>query len=168
MSKNIVIGLIVTVVLGGTAAALIVASANNNGATTDSQAASHEHQNGQHATDNPDHHVPVTGMQEPTKEPATTNQAQIAAEIVYTDDGFDTSGIGTIQVGDTVRFINNSSGSMWVASDEHPTHTIYPEFDQNSSVGSGGTYDFTFERAGTWGFHNHVRSSHTGSITVAE
>jgi plastocyanin len=85
--------------------------------------------------------------------------------ISYTNNGFQPSDLGTINVGDKVTFMNNSSGQMFVASDPHPSHTNYPEFE-SSSLGPGQSYSFTFQKTGTWGFHNHNNSSHKGTVTV--
>ncbi len=66
---------------------------------------------------------------------------------------------------------------MWVASNQHPTHTLYagtalsehcPDgsalaFDQ---CHTGTTYSFKFDKAGTWQYHNHSNSSEGGAITV--
>jgi plastocyanin len=57
---------------------------------------------------------------------------------------------------------------VWTASDEHPAHTIYPEFDQKTVAGRGNEYSFKFEKVGTWGFHNHANASHVGKIIVTE
>lgn len=72
----------------------------------------------------------------------------------------------SIPNGKSVVFINQSSKSMWVASDSHPDHGDYPEFDQDKTVGVGGSYHFTFIKAGVWGFHNHINPKATGTITV--
>ncbi len=71
-----------------------------------------------------------------------------------------------IKAGDTVTFVNESEGSLWVASSPHPTHTDYPEFDQRSSVEEQGTYSFIFTKVGTWNYHNHESSARRGSIIV--
>ena len=98
-------------------------------------------------------------------------------EITYTDaNGFTPDNL-SVHVGDTVKFINKSSGKMWVASDEHPIHKEYdgtslqehcaggatPSFDQCSA---GSEYSFTFDKAGSWNYHNHARSRIGGTITV--
>ena len=68
---------------------------------------------------------------------------------------------------------------MWVASAQHPTHTAYAgtslsqhcddatdtSFDQCKS---GSSYSFTFNKAGTWAYHNHSNSSHFGRVLVVE
>ena len=85
--------------------------------------------------------------------------------ITYTDSGFSPSAI-TINKGDTVKFVNQSSGAMWVASAPHPQHTDYAAFDEKQGVSKGGTYSFTFDRVGVHKFHNHLNSSRFGSVTV--
>jgi len=85
--------------------------------------------------------------------------------IVYNNDGFYPQEI-TIRKGDTIRFINQSDRKMWVASDNHPAHDIYPEFDQKDISLRGTEYKFKFDKTGTWGFHNHMFSSHVGKIIV--
>lgn len=85
--------------------------------------------------------------------------------ISYTDDGFEPAD-KTITVGQTIAFVNNSSTSMWVASDDHPTHTEHPEFDSKQGVGPGETYEFTFDEVGEWTYHDHLNSSAGGVITI--
>jgi len=74
----------------------------------------------------------------------------------------------TIKKGQTVIFSNKSLRSMWIASNVHPTHSIYSGFDQRASVGHGRTFEFTFDRIGRWGYHNHVNTSGRGTIVVEE
>lgn len=109
--------------------------------------------------------------------------SEIAEFVTYTDDGFSPASI-TVQVGDTVRFTNNSAGGMWVAVDEHPTHTEYDGtstrehcadgvptsdvFDQCTRNQSGESWDYRFMKAGTFEYHNHAQASHGGTVTVTE
>lgn len=84
----------------------------------------------------------------------------------YTDSCYSPVNL-TIKKGDTVKFVNTaSSRSMWPASNNHPSHTLYSEFDASGSIAPGGTYSFTFNKTGAWGYHDHLRSSCTGVITV--
>jgi plastocyanin len=55
---------------------------------------------------------------------------------------------------------------MWVASASHPNHTVYPEFDEKTSVKKGSSYLFTFDKVGSWGYHNHTRASDFGKVIV--
>jgi plastocyanin len=87
--------------------------------------------------------------------------------ITYTDAGFKPL-VASVPEGKTVRFVNMSSRSLWVASNDHPTHDGYPGFDQGKSVGRGGIYNFTFTRTGSFMYHNHNHPAHQGVVTVME
>ena len=87
------------------------------------------------------------------------------AVVVYTDSGFSPKTVA-VKLGDTVAFQNESSGDLWVASAPHPVHTDYPEFDAKKAYKKGEIYSFTFEKAGTWKFHNHLKPMDFGSVTV--
>src|SRR3989338_7217691 len=83
----------------------------------------------------------------------------------------------TISLGTTVTFTNESTSSMWVASDSHPSHTLYPGssiancgkqletpiFDQCQN---GENFTFTFNEICTWKFHNHLNPKAGGTIVV--
>ena len=103
------------------------------------------------------------GQSQPTKTSSTADAKTY--NISYTDSCFDPE-TTTINQGDTVVFTNNSSTKMWPASDNHPSHTKYPEFDAEKSIPEGETYSFTFDKSGTWGMHDHNKSSCEGTITV--
>jgi plastocyanin len=87
--------------------------------------------------------------------------------IVYTNEGFIPKEI-SIKKGQTVKFINQSDRKMWVASNDHPSHLAYPEFDQKEITVRGAVYEFKFEKSGNWGYHNHLYSTHGGTINVTE
>jgi plastocyanin len=87
--------------------------------------------------------------------------------VTYTYTGFAPKPT-TVRVGDTVTFVNESSGQMWVASDPHPTHTLLPGFDELQSVGKGGTYEYTFTKVGTWTFHNHMSPGIKGTVVATQ
>lgn len=55
---------------------------------------------------------------------------------------------------------------MWVASNPHPIHTNYPAFDEKAPVINGSSWSFTFDKIGTWGYHNHRNPSSGGTIVV--
>ena len=99
------------------------------------------------------------------KTPVVTTPINTEPTVSYTDNGFIPNTI-TIKYGDKVKFINNSNGDMWVASNNHPTHTIYSQFDEKTFVRHGGIYEFTFYQVGKWGYHNHMNASKTGTVIV--
>lgn len=85
--------------------------------------------------------------------------------VTYSDDGFTPKEVN-VAVGQTVRFVNESSGNMWVASDNHPSHEIMPEFDDKKSIVNSENYEFTFTKIGKWSYHNHVKPSAIGTVIV--
>jgi len=90
----------------------------------------------------------------------------VEALVSYIGEGFDPEILGPITVGTTVRFFNESSSEVWVASDNHPTHQVLPEFDSLAGIGTNEFYEFTFDEVGEWTYHNHLNSSQTGTIQV--
>ena len=98
--------------------------------------------------------------------------------ISYTENGYEPREV-TVRVGQTVRFMNDhESRETWPASAVHPTHSLYPEktsvdclgsaFDACRGLKPGEHWDFTFNSAGEWRFHDHVRPSKTGVVLVQE
>lgn len=85
--------------------------------------------------------------------------------VTYTDTGFSPL-VVTVKTGGVVTFVNESSRSMWVASDVHPTHQLLPGFDQKTSVARGQTYEYTFTNVGTWRYHNHQNPSDAATVVV--
>lgn len=85
--------------------------------------------------------------------------------VTYGSNGFSPATI-TIKKGQKVTFKNESGKSMWVATDDHPGHNIYPEFDAKTGIANGGTYEFIFNNIGTWGYHDHLTASKTGVVIV--
>ena len=87
--------------------------------------------------------------------------------IHITDEGFDPSTI-EIEQGQTVIFENEGEEDHWPASDVHPTHEIYSEFDPGRPVSPGETWKFTFEKAGAFTLHDHLYPQFTGTIAVVK
>ena len=63
-------------------------------------------------------------------------------------------------------FKNKSTTDFWPASDPHPTHTGYPGFDSGKAVAANGKFNFQFNKAGTWGYHDHLNPGIKGTIIV--
>lgn len=89
-------------------------------------------------------------------------------EIDYTAAGFSPNTV-TVKKGMVVKFTNKSGSQMEVASNPHPTHTDYPGFDQWKSLFKGqDVYPFSFDKVGTWGYHNHMKPTDKGTVVVTE
>ncbi|MDP3974847.1 MAG: hypothetical protein Q8P88_00975 [Candidatus Jorgensenbacteria bacterium] len=98
----------------------------------------------------------------------------ITAHVVkYTDGGFSPAPL-TVKRGNTVTWQNDASRNVWPASAVHPTHTAYPTaggclgstFDACRGLASGESWSFVFNEIGTWRYHDHLRTSMTGTIVV--
>lgn len=87
-----------------------------------------------------------------------------ATAITYGDNGFTPSTI-TVKSGTTVTIKNESSRSMQFDSDPHPAHTGNEELNVNN-VSPGESETFVVKRTGTFGYHNHLNPSDTGTIIV--
>jgi hypothetical protein len=74
----------------------------------------------------------------------------------------------TIKKGTRVLFKNETAEPRWPASNLHPTHSIYPEFDPKRPVESGSEWSFVFNQVGTWKYHDHLAPLIRGIITVTE
>ena len=96
-----------------------------------------------------------------------SNQNVPEFDVLYTDKGYNPSQL-EVPLGAKVNFKNTSSIPMWTASDPHPTHTDYPQFDADRDYPSGGVYTFEFNRLGTFGYHNHEKSIDRGFIQVVD
>mgnify|MGYP001564967250 CR=1 FL=1 len=98
-----------------------------------------------------------------------------SVKVRITANGFEPREV-KIQKGGSIVWINESGNASWPASAVHPTHDVYPQkggcigsaFDACKRIENGGTYEFRFDHAGTWKYHDHINSSHFGSVNVAE
>ncbi len=109
--------------------------------------------------------LPVpTSITEPTVMMDKT-MGMTMATVHYTIKGFDPKTI-TVPVGTMVEFVNETDGDMWVASNPHPQHDILPTFDEFEGVPKGGSYIYTFDKKGTWPYHDHLNAATEGSIKV--
>ena len=82
-----------------------------------------------------------------------------------TANGYEPNSL-TIALGDTVIFENSSNEHHWPASDLHPTHTIYLDFDPDRPLAPNEPWSFRFKQAGKWYFHDHLKANLVGVIKV--
>lgn len=88
--------------------------------------------------------------------------------VAITAGGTFSPAVITVKKGTTVIWTNSGSAMVQVASNPHPTHNDYPGFDSKSAIGAGETYAFTFDKAGSWGYHNHLNPTVMGTVIVTE
>jgi len=124
---------------------------------------------------------PQSDSQQNTTVPSTQSagapSAPTPATVTYDGNSFSPSSV-TIAVGGTVAF-TSTGGQMWIASNPHPLHNAYDgtTYSQHCASGYGGSapvdqcspgtsFTFTFTKAGTWGYHDHMNAGARGSVTV--
>lgn len=94
---------------------------------------------------------------------STANAAVVDVNI--TEQGVFSPATITITAGDSIRFVN-SSDVVEPASDPHPTHTNYTALNVGQiNTGSSATTQ-ALTQVGTWGYHDHLATSITGTIIV--
>lgn len=106
----------------------------------------------------------------PTQTETVTTQSPTTVEVeavtVTYKDGVFTPSTVTIKKNTAVKFTNEGSDQMWVASAPHPQHTDLPGFDQLKAVSKGASYEYTFTKVGNWKYHNHLNPRAFGSVVV--
>ncbi len=112
---------------------------------------------------------------------STASTSVATAVIVYNEAGYSPASL-EVKVGTIVTFKNQSSRSMWPASAMHPTHRVYsgtsrsehcPDtagtaFDACKGFLPGESWSFTFNKVGTWKYHDHLNPRSFGTIVVVE
>lgn len=77
------------------------------------------------------------------------------AQVTITSTGF-VPAVINIKPGQQVIWINQDKVLHQVAADPHPTHTSLPGFDSAEPSKTKETYAFTFEKSGTFTYHDHL------------
>lgn len=95
--------------------------------------------------------------------------------VIYTEQGFIPETV-TVKKGEAVTFKNKSGRNMWVGSNPHPTHTLYPEKSPSDCLGSsfdackgtpaGSDWSYAFNSTGTWRYHDHLQPENQGTVIV--
>jgi plastocyanin len=95
---------------------------------------------------------------------------QSGATITIGANGAVTPSQVTVNVGQSVTFVNNSNGTPNISSDPHPTHTDCPAFLGVALIAPGQTKQTNaFTAARTCGFHDHDNPDNAavrGSVIV--
>lgn len=101
--------------------------------------------------------------------PKPVSEIELAGKVAVemTTDGFIPE-VLNVKRGTTVVWVNKDKDPRWPASDLHPTHTIYPEFDPQQPIMPGEIWEMTFANVGTWKFHDHLKPYYTGNVEVVQ
>lgn len=85
--------------------------------------------------------------------------------IKMTADGFEPSE-AEVDTNSTVIFLSQDTKPRWPASNLHPTHELYPEFDPKREIAPGESWAFSPKNAGVWKYHDHLNPHIRGALTV--
>lgn len=108
------------------------------------------------------------GKDLPKNQQANFNGPKVSSRIYtvfYTSGVFSPTNL-QINVGDTVRFFNDSILAIRVVSDPHPAHTDLAGFDSISDIPAQGVFSFTFTKRGIFDYHNEKRIEQKATIIV--
>ncbi len=73
-----------------------------------------------------------------------------------------------VPYGSAVVFRTSMDQSFWPASDTHPSHGIYDQFDPRTPINPSEYWTFVFNRSGRWLYHDHLEPNVRGEIIVRE
>lgn len=111
-------------------------------------------------------------LKEDTVESATTNTVPVLVQrerppesTVWVVNGSFNPSVITVEVGDTVTWINKDIIDRRVASDPHPSSTDLPEL-VSEDLGEGDSYSYTFNEAGEYSYHDFLNPIKKGKIIV--
>ena len=91
----------------------------------------------------------------------------VSQTVIMKEDSFEPETL-TIQKCTKVVFENQDTVPRWPASNLHPTHGIYPEFDPKEPVEAGKEWTFIFDKVGNWKYHDHLLPAIRGVIIVSK
>lgn len=100
--------------------------------------------------------------------PQATPVTQSQVTITYNGSNFSPTS-ATVASGGKVTWVNNSSRELQVASALHPVHTDNPEVSGGKytlDLSAGQSQTVTVTKKGTWGYHNHLIPSNSGTLSV--
>jgi plastocyanin len=104
------------------------------------------------------------------KSPETSSSVQEEPDVTVklVDQGKYEPETVVIKAGQVVRWVNDSKGLMWVASNPHPSHTDLSGFDQKEILRNGASWQFKFVNPGQYFYHDHLEPSRRGKVIVEE
>lgn len=108
---------------------------------------------------------PTPQKQSQTNQPTPGNfYKKEKATFSYTQAGFVPKN-ATVKLGQVVTWTNDTKEDMSLNSANHPTHVKFPILNVGT-IPPEATGQVTFDKAGTYSFHDHYKPQNTGTITV--
>ena len=102
----------------------------------------------------------------PKEQPSGSNEDSKVAHVEIGRDGFLPVSL-TIKKGMIVEWENEDDIERILASNPHPAHTDLKELESPRLM-EHQSYQFTFDKVGTFSYHDHLNPTINGTITVVE
>lgn len=99
-----------------------------------------------------------------SKKPNDSQKKLVTHLVFYRNKSFQPANI-TINKGEGIKFINESTEAIESALGTHPDHKNVPGFEEKL-LKPGEEYTFTLTQPGVFNFHNHLHPSASGFISV--
>ena len=144
-NKGIWIGLAAVVIIAGGAVALVNGSKDNTNTKTDTSMQKTMPTSTSHTSNNNSSSSPVSTMAVDIK------------DFLYSPAAI------KVKVGDMVTWTNQDSTSHTVTAD-----TSSADAPSSSTITKGGTYSFSFKKAGTYAYHCNFHGQMKGTVEVTE
>ena len=100
-------------------------------------------------------------------EPSSAHEEEDSVVVHMTDEGFEPGKV-KVDAGEAIVFENVDDEGHWPASNDHPTHEIYPALDPKKPIQPGTSWSVTLDRPGEWGYHDHMNPYMTGEVIVED
>ena len=101
---------------------------------------------------------------QPAAATSPTSTDRQTSDVIVTSKGFEPQTI-TITRGNRVVWLNKSGNDVAVASNDHPTHLLYPPLNLGRFK-DGSSVQLIFDKPGTYGYHNHYNPTQSGTVVV--
>ncbi|MCW3005360.1 MAG: Plastocyanin [Conexibacter sp.] len=108
--------------------------------------------------------TPVPTVEATASTSVSPSPSAVSVTITYNGSSFSPASV-TVKSGGTLTIRNTSSSTVDPNSDPHPQHT--DDTDLNfGNIAAGSSATMTLTKIGTFGIHNHLNPSQTGSVTI--
>jgi plastocyanin len=97
-------------------------------------------------------------------QPLATRSARVYS-VFYSSGVFSPTNI-RIHAGDSVKFENDAEKSIHILTNSSNGIPDLVDLDSGSDIQPKNNFTYTFEQAGTFGYHNALKSSETGTVIV--
>mgnify|MGYP001611617938 CR=1 FL=1 len=103
----------------------------------------------------------------PSSQPTTKVVTGSQAEVTVTKGGFLPATI-RVKKGTIVTWTNTDEAAHQVASDPHPTHDKLKGLGDGEVLAKGESFSFTFEKSGSYSYHDHLNPLKFNGKVVVE